>query len=373
MKITNDLRISSGIVLAMALTMAGCPDDGSGEGGSGSTTEDPTSSSTASNPPPGTSSGDVSEPSTGTTSDSADSSSSGTTTGSELCESFELPGDDFFPEGTAYDAEGAVYVASIATGSVVRTFPCESDVEELVAAGGPLRNPVGMIADEANGWLIVCDSDFSFTTPPSVDVLELDTGALVATHEFDSVGFCNDLALDGDGNVYATDSVGARVVRVAAADLAADTGAETWATDPDFVVGDGEFGLNGIAYDGDGSLYVVNFQLGDMHRIAIEGSGDVGEITPITLDGGPLQNPDGMKWMGDDTLMVIEGGLAAISRVTLAGDTASSEVLADGFDIPTTFALVDGSAWVAEGQLDHFTGVDENPPEPPFVVTRVQI
>jgi sugar lactone lactonase YvrE len=264
-------------------------------------------------------------------------------------------------------------VASIATGRVVRTIPCELEVEDLVAPGGPLRNPVGMIVDDTNGRLVVCDSDFSFMTPPSIDVLELSTGALVATHEFDSVGFCNDLALDGDGNVYATDSAGARVLRVQAADMEMDTMAETWATDPDFVVGMGEFGLNGIAYDDDTSLYVVNFQQGELHRITIEGNGDAGTITPITVDTGPLANPDGMKWTGNGELLVIEGGLAALSRVTLNGDTASTVVLTDGFDVPTTFALIEGSAWVAEGQLDHFTGADRNPPEPPFVVTRVEL
>ncbi|MEM9454991.1 MAG: hypothetical protein AAGF11_12480 [Myxococcota bacterium] len=379
MKIMHDVRgITPGIILAMATTLAaGCGDDGSAEGGT-STGEDP-STGTAMSPSTGntqetdgpTSPGTSTGPDSETETDSADTSTG--STGPEICDqaSIELPDDDFFPEGTAYDAEGVLYVASLANGSLVRATPCESEVEELVASGGPLRNPVGMIVDDANGWLIVCDSDFSFMTPPSIDVLELDSGNLVATHEFDAVGFCNDLALDGDGNVYATDSAGARVLRVQAADLDSDSPAETWVTDPDFEVGEGEFGLNGIAYDDNGSLYVVNFQQGEMHRITIEASGDAGAITPITIDGGPLMNPDGMKWMGDGTLLVIEGGLTALSRVTLDGDNASSEVVQDGFDFPTTFALLDGSAWVAQGQLDHF--LDGSAPEPPFVVTRVAL
>ncbi|MCA9704706.1 MAG: SMP-30/gluconolactonase/LRE family protein [Myxococcales bacterium] len=383
MKIIEDPRSIPGTLLAalLATAAAACggddtpeDDDATSEDGTTSAIAD-TSTDTATEASADT--GSTSDETTSDTTDGTETSDSSDTssTGSEICEQdqLELPGDDFYPEGTAYDPDGTLYVASLATGAVVQMIPCETDPEELVAAGGPLRNPVGMIVDEASDWLIVCDSDFSFTAPPSIDVLERRTGALVATHEFDSVGFCNDLAIDGDGNVYATDSAGARVLRVRASDLMTDSPAESWATDPDFVVGEGEFGLNGIAWDEADGLYVVNSQQGELHRITIEGSGDAGAITPIAIDGGPLQTPDGMKWTGGGELLVIEGGLGALSRVVLDGDAASVEVVANGFDFPTTFGLIGGQAWVAEGQLDHFIGLDPEPPEPPFVVSRVAL
>ncbi|MCA9705599.1 MAG: hypothetical protein KDK70_07120 [Myxococcales bacterium] len=383
MKIIEDPRSIPGTLLAalLATAAAACggddtpeDDDATSEDGTTSAIAD-TSTDTATEASADT--GSTSDETTSDTTDGTETSDSSDTssTGSEICEQdqLELPGDDFYPEGTAWDAQGRLYVASVATGVVVELIPCETEPEVLVAAGGPLRNPVGMIVDDARGWLIVCDSDLSFTTAPSIDVLELETGALVATHPFDAPGFCNDLALDGDGNVYATDSAGARVLRVPAADLALDGPAPTWATDPDFVVGEGEFGLNGIAYDGDASLYVVNFQQGELHRIAIEPGGEAGAIDALAVDGGPLAGPDGMKRLDDGSLLLVQGGLAALTRVTLAGDTASFEVLADGLDFPTTAAVIDGSAWVAEGQLDHLLGFDPAPPEPPFVLTRVAL
>ena len=48
-------------------------------------------------------------------------------------------------------------------------------------------------------------------------------------------------------------------------------------------------------------------------------------------------------------------------------------VIRDGFAYPTTFATFGARAWVAEGQLDHFLGVDAAPPELPFVLTRVDL
>ena len=380
MKIFQDSRVktpSMAIAIAIAIATVGCGDDGSGEG-SGSTGEDSTSSSASSSTTMSMDSSSTTDPQTSSpttdTDTDTDTEQTGTeTTGPGICDQahVELPGDDFFPEGTASDAEGTLYAASLANGSVARATPCQTESEELVPSGGPLRNPLGMIVDDANGWLIVCDSDFSFMAPPSIDVFYLDTGILVASHDFDAGGICNDLAIDGDGNVYATDPAGGRVMRVRADDLGRDTPAQTWATDPDFAVGMGEFGLNGIAYDDDASLYVVNYQQGELHRIAIEGNGDAGAITAITLDA-PLVYPDGMKWMGDGELLVIEQGLSAISRITLDGDSASAEIVADGFDVPTTFALIDGSAWIAEGQLDHLPVLGgDGASEPPFVVTRV--
>ncbi|MCA9712783.1 MAG: hypothetical protein KDK70_43540, partial [Myxococcales bacterium] len=240
---------------------------------------------------------------------------------------------------------------------VVVADSCTGEVSELVPAGGPLTNPVGLIVDEASGTLLVCNSDFTFATPPSIDVLDLADGSLLGRHAFDAPGFCNDLTLDADGNVYATDSSGARVLRVAAADLPSMSPAQTWATDPDFVVGMGEFGLNGITFDGEASIYVVNFAQGELHRIAIADDGSAGAITAIMVGDTGLASPDGLEW-SDGDMLVIEGGLSAVSRIELAGDSATVTVLADGYDVPTTLALVGSDAWVAEGQLDHLLGLD---------------
>ena len=110
-----------------------------------------------------------------------------------------------------------------------------------------------------------------------------------------------------------------------------------------------------------------------MHRITIEPGGEAGAITPIEISGGPLMSPDGMKWVGDGTFLMIQGGLGALTRVTLEGDSASSEMLADGFAFPTTVAPVGDAAWVVEGQLDHLLGFDPAPADLPFMVIRVEL
>lgn len=292
-------------------------------------------------------------------------------TGDETCERIELPGDTYYPENIARGADGLLYISSAGTGAILRVDPCRG-AEPLVAAQTDLRNATGVAVDDARGLLLVCDSDASPMGEPSIDVFDLHDGELLASHAFDGPAFCNDLTLDDMGHVYATDSFGARIVRVSAAELDTDSPVETWATDPAFAVDMGQFGLNGISFDGARNLYVVNFTLGDLHRVHIGEDGQAQTITPIELPA-PLAMPDGLRALDSDTLLVVEVGANALSTITLEGDSGTLALVADGFDTPTGVALAGDHAWVVEGQIDHLIGADPNPPALPFLALRVEL
>src|SRR5690606_15322023 len=96
----------------------------------------------------------------------------------------------------------------------------------------------------------------------------LDDGALVVEHPFGgegASGFCNDLTLDGDLNLYATDSAVGRVMRVDQEDLLVEGSAYEWAISPAFEIS-GSYSLNGIAYNGDDSLYSIMSEGGLLFR-----------------------------------------------------------------------------------------------------------
>ena len=138
--VLSNRPLTSGLAAAALLALAplGCGDDG-GSADSSASSADPSSSSTTDGPP-ATEDTTAGEPDPGTTTDAATSETTAETTATETtgpaaCESFELPGDDFFPEGSAYDPDGILYIASLATGAIVRGQPCEA-LEELVPAGG---------------------------------------------------------------------------------------------------------------------------------------------------------------------------------------------------------------------------------------------
>ncbi len=313
---------------------------------------------------------DTGEP--GSSSETGSDESTGETGEACALAEIELPGDAFYPEGIAATASGTLYVGSLATGAIVQVTPCETEVETFVEVGTTTRNVVGMVVDDAAGLLWVCDSDFAFTTAPAVQAYDLVTGDLVATHDFEAIGFCNDLALGADGSVYATDSAAARIIRVAAADRLLDTPVETWANDPEFAVAPGEFGLNGIVLGDDDTVYAVNYAQGELYRIPVLAGGAAGAVSLLGIQPVPSL-PDGLKALAPDQLLVVEGGTASLSLIDIAGDAAVVSVVENGFDAPTTAAVVGPDAWVVQGQLDHLLGLDPAPPTVPFTVVRVAL
>lgn len=352
--------------------------------GAGETEDDSGASSGTS---PGTSSDsdlpdtDTASPTsaTNTTTDAGTDDATGTgdadsgsddTSGGATCDVTEvaLPGEAFFPEGIAAD-DGLLYVGSLATGEIVVADPCRNTVETLLAPGGPIRNAVGLRVDPSRSLLWVCNSDITYTSPPSLDALDLQTGQRVAEHQFDAIGFCNDIAIDDAGNVYATDSAGHRLHRVAAEDALSDTITETWLADASFAVRPGAFGLNGITLDADNAVWFSNYQLGTLHRVLINADGSPGAIETPRL-AGATSLPDGLLWH-EDSLLTVSGGNALLRVQPEAPFEVT--VLADDLDFGTTVAVTHGDAWVAEGQLDHLFGIDPNPPTQPFVVRRIAL
>ena len=88
-----------------------------------------------------------------------------------------------------------------------------------------------------------------------------------------------------------------------------------------------------------------------------------------------LRRPDGLKVIGPNTLATAEGGAGAMSIITVEENTAQVRRVPAGLDGVTTFAYYRGSAWVVEGQCDHFWDPDNAGPnaDPPFKIVEVLI
>ena len=279
-----------------------------------------------------------------------------------------LAGSSFFPEGLALGSDGTLYIGSVATGQVVARAPCDPSPEPFAAVAP--ASAVGMVVDEDREVLWVCASDATGAAGSDIVGFDLAGGAEVARHAFPDGGFCNDLALDGDGNLYATDSFLARVLVVEAADLMDGGEAAVWLADERFEVDPGVFGLNGIAVNGAGDLYLSNYASGDLYRVGISASGEPTGLTTLEIDD-PLAGPDGIELIDDATLLVVEGFTAELSIVALDGDGGSVSLVSNRLDAPTTAAIDGGTAWVAEGQLDDLLGGTQ--PELPFRVVQVPL
>lgn len=287
-----------------------------------------------------------------------------TTTPSHLL----LPGDSFYPESVTSTADGTLYIGSFGTGAVARFAPHAVEATTWIAASPEVPRVLGVLADDAGGALWLCADDTATTNPrpPELRRYDLASGALIASYAFPAPAFCNDLALDGDHDLYVSDSLGTiyRLIDQAAVLTA-------WSHDAALApTTAGGFGANGIAWDGGNGLYVTNFEANQLLHVAINPDGSAGTPT-VQATTGALSGPDAIRLLDDHSLLVVEQTAGRLTRIALPDGTETP--LASGLAQPTSVTVHDGTAWVAEGQLGHILGTVPGPPTLPFDLARVDL
>jgi sugar lactone lactonase YvrE len=289
--------------------------------------------------------------------------------GGGVRDAIRLPGNSVYPEGVASLADGTLFVGSVSEGTIFRVPPDAAQPEqEPFASGGDngLLNTVGLLADEERGRLWACSSDAfgAGTSPPGLKAFDLTTGDAAGSFDLPGGGFCNDVALDAAGNVYLTDSLAPRILRLPAGGQEL----EIWLEDERF--GGEGFNLNGIEVGGE-DLYTVKYNSGQLFRVTLGQDGEPGEVAEIELDR-PLESPDGMRLESKGRLIVVEG-VGRLTRIQLGGASATLTVVRDLLNGPTTATLVGGDAWVVEGQLAHLFDPKSGEPDLPFQLVRVPL
>jgi hypothetical protein len=274
-----------------------------------------------------------------------------------------LPGAAYYPESLHAGDDGTLYVGSLATGELSAYADGATTPRTILAAGAQgVTGETGVFVHGDRLW--ICSIDTTFQRPTELRAFDL-SGTPEGTYALAANQFCNDIAFDTAGNLYATDSFSGTIQRLRAGGTALDT----FVTDARFApIAQGAFGLDGIAYDGANALYVNNLSTGGLFRVAI----DTGAITPIAVTP-PLAGPDGMRVEDAHTLLVVEGAANRLSRVTISGDSAAATPLSSDLDMPTAVVATRGSAWVTEGQIGRLFATPPQAPVLPFAIRRVAL
>jgi sugar lactone lactonase YvrE len=249
-----------------------------------------------------------------------------------------------------------------------------------------LVSVLGLYASGTTLW--VCNSDagngqLAGDAPAALKSFDLATGSLTGSWEWPEysgdalpdadtngvTGFCNDITMDADGNVYATDSWYPRILRLVADATDTDT-LEEWVTSDVFP--QDQWHLNGIDIDPSSDiLYVVENHPGALYSIPIMANGNAGTVTEV-MTSRPLLSPDGLKVIGDDLLATAEGQPGGMAVIEIAGNEGFVRRISTGLDGIATFAIRDGSAWLVENQGDHFWG-DATDALKPFRLVEVPL
>jgi hypothetical protein len=282
----------------------------------------------------------------------------------------DLPGDSWFPESLNADASGTLYVGSIAHGEIAKNGLHETTPTLFVTtAASGLAGITGVLVDDATHTLYACAVDLSFATPSKVIAFDLATGAQTNAWTFPNpFAVCNDIAIDGSGKVYASDSTGGMIDRIPASGTTLDVWKQDVTLAAAGTAGIASFGVDGLAWDGT-DLYANNLSKHSLVRIPIVAGDSAGTPVPIDVTP-PFSGPDGMRLDGAGTLLVVDGFVGQLNRVVVTGTTATSTTLESGLDGPTSVVRTSDGLWVTEGQLAILLGLQAGPPNLPFKVRR---
>jgi sugar lactone lactonase YvrE len=256
------------------------------------------------------------------------------------------------PESMTATADGTLFAGSLAKGEIYRAAPGAATADKFIdrPADGP-QSVLGVWADEADGLLWACYSQFGDNAPPSIArSFDLKTGASKGSYTLPAKAVCNDFSRGADGTIYIADTGLGGVFRLKAGASAP----ESWISNADLK------GADGISVGPDGAVYVNSVFTSRLFRIPVNADGSAGtpvEITPSE----PLKGTDGMRFGDDGKLYVAENANGRIDQLTLDGNKADVKPIATGLQGPTAMQKVGDTLWVLDAHINQmadpkFTG-----------------
>lgn len=278
-----------------------------------------------------------------------------------------MQGERLFPESITSDAAGNLYIGSN-PGTVFRALSGEEVAEPWIVpdeANG-LQSVFGVLVDEARGMLWVCSNPaMGAEGAPTIKTFSLDTGRMAANYPLAVEGpaMCNDMTIVPSGDVYASDTLGGRILLLEAGGNAF----EPWAVDEEFA------SIDGIAFSADGTLYANTIQRNTLLRIGIEENGlfDNVEVLPTSQ---PLNGPDGLRALPDGRMLQSEGNAGTITVLTIPETgPVQVQVIAEGIDYASSVTMVGNRAYFPEGKLRFLFGPQAGEDPGPFIIRSVPV
>ena len=266
-----------------------------------------------------------------------------------------------YPNGIARASNGTLYVGSVTSGKILRIQP-NGAIEIFFPGNNEIFAANSLRLDEQRGILWGTASDFLGVRgangevtrrPHRIFALDIQTGKVLQVMLIPDGGFGNDMALDPQGGVYITDSNRPRIYYLApgAKQLQVWVADDRWRSQ--------SVGLAGIARAANGIIVVGLFSEGRFFKVTPLPQGKP-RVEGISLQRS-IENPDGMVFAPDGSLLVLEGAIASGNgRLLRIHDVLSSaskpkaiEVLADKIESPVNLTAAGRDIWVTESRIRH--------------------
>jgi sugar lactone lactonase YvrE len=282
-----------------------------------------------------------------------------------------IGGSRVFPESVTADASGNVYVGSV-DGTIYRAAAGGDTAPAWIrpdAANG-LTSLFGVLADDRGGLLWVCNNPpFGGPPPPGaksgLKTFDLATGQLKATYPFpgDGPAACNDIAIAADGTAYASDTAGGRILALAPGGSALTV----------FAAGEDLVGIDGLAFAGDGTLYINNVRKNLVQRVERAAGGAYAGLTTLTLSE-PVNGPDGLRPLSHNRFLQAEGPGNRVTYVDIDGDRATIYPVKTGLASSPGVTHIGDIGYATEGKIQYLIDPAMRDKDPgPFVIRAFKL
>lgn len=228
-----------------------------------------------------------------------------------------------FPESIAIDKDGNMYLSMFATGEIRKIAPDGTHSALAVLGSGPTAFPgrrLTGLAVDASGNVYAALNDVE-ATRGVWQISRAGTAARVAA--LPGAALLNGLAFDARGNLYVSDSLEGKVHRVARDGSVTDWSADTLlqGVNPTSC---GSFpsagGVNGLAFDKHGDMFVTNTTIGAVVRIPIANNGTAGVANYFVGPTCELWGADGTAFDNHDNLYIAVNIQSKIVRIDRDGN-----------------------------------------------------
>jgi len=272
-----------------------------------------------------------------------------TTLNSPESESISLPTEFVYPNGIATASDGTIYVGQITQGGIVRRSP-DGDWASVHPGSPEIYAATSLRLDEDRQRLWGSSPDFLPPAEPrtpyifAIDTLSGQVQQTVAVAD----GFGNDIAVEPEGSILITESQRGQLLRLKPGESTFET------VFRDERLGhESGLGVAGIARADNGVVVMANFSSGRLYILEND------ELRELVLPR-TIENPDGMAFAPDGSLIVLEGavdsGEGKVLRIPdplTAGDR-ELRTMATGLESPVNLSIgPDGVAYVSESRVRH--------------------
>ena len=269
--------------------------------------------------------------------------------------SFKAPA--LYPEGVDWDAKTKKFFVSSLHEGTVGTVTDNGTYKPFISDSN-MVSAIGLRIDSARNRLLVCNSDPGVSVHTrkenqgklaGLGIFDLTSGKLIKYINFTALSkggghFCNDIAIDGAGNIYATDSFSPIIYKVDSKDN------PSILLENEKFEGKG-FNLNGIVYK-DGYLIVAKSSDGTLFKVPVD---DPKAFKAVKIDQ-KLVGADGLLWGPDGSLIVItHPDSTNIFKLTSSDNWDSAKAVnsvGNGDAFTTTGVLRDGKVYALEAHLN---------------------